>query len=114
MGIKRGKEYINCKELVEEEMIHCIVPLHLMTGSDNVSGFYGKGKVLCTRESRRAAELRSSWNIVEKTKFLKKVAFKNCSALPERLCTVTSQVEQWVKLVPKNGEAKRTSQSAGK
>ncbi len=73
-----------------------------------------RGKVSSTRELRRAIELRSSWNIVEKTKFLKKVVFKNYSALHERLCMVTSLVGQWVKLVPRNGEVKRTSQSAGK
>ena len=59
MGIKRGKDYINCKELVEDDMIHCIVPLALMTGGDNVAGFYGKGKGVIykrVKKSNRAQE----------------------------------------------------------
>ena len=40
-------------------MIHCIKPLHVITGCDQVSGFYGKGKGVLferVRKSDRAKE----------------------------------------------------------
>ena len=42
--IKRGSDNVNCKSLVNDSMVNCIIPLHTMTGCDANSGFYGKGK----------------------------------------------------------------------
>ena len=42
--IKRGSDNVNCKSLVNNSMVNCIISLHTMTGCDANSGFYGKGK----------------------------------------------------------------------
>ena len=44
MGIKCGNKFIDCRLLVEPDMVHCVIPLHVMSGCDQVSGFFGKGK----------------------------------------------------------------------
>ena len=42
--IKRKHAIINCKSLLSHEVGHIIIPLHIITGSDHTSGFYGHGK----------------------------------------------------------------------
>jgi hypothetical protein len=42
--VKRKQETVLCHSLATDEMAHCIVQLHCMTGCDANSGFYGKGK----------------------------------------------------------------------
>lgn len=42
--IKRKHALINCKALLSHEVAQIIIPLHVITGSDHTSGFYGHGK----------------------------------------------------------------------
>jgi len=42
--IKRKLTLINCKALLSKEVADIIIPLHVITGSDHTSGFYGHGK----------------------------------------------------------------------
>ena len=42
--IKRKHALINCRALLSEEVADIIIPLHVITGSDHTSGFYGHGK----------------------------------------------------------------------
>ena len=42
--IKRKKELISASDLCDESMVECLIPLHVITGSDHNSGFYGLGK----------------------------------------------------------------------
>eukprot|EP00794_Sanderia_malayensis_P017851 gene17851-19634_t len=44
LGLKRKKEIYDCKQLCTEEVSKIIVPLHIHTGADAVSGFFGHGK----------------------------------------------------------------------
>ena len=44
LGIKRKKGIFDCKQLCEPSMAKIIVRLHVMTGCDSVSSFYGIGK----------------------------------------------------------------------
>ena len=53
MLIKQKKEYINAQSLCRQEDIDTIIPLHIMTGSDHTSAFYGVGKkVVADRVSK--------------------------------------------------------------
>ena len=42
--IKRKHAIINYKALLSHEVGQIIIPLHIITGSDHTSGFYGHGK----------------------------------------------------------------------
>jgi hypothetical protein len=42
--IKRKHVLINCRAMLSEEVADIIIPLHVITGSDHTSGFYGHGK----------------------------------------------------------------------
>jgi hypothetical protein len=42
--IKRKHVLINCHAMLSEEVAAIIIPLHVITGSDHTSGFYGHGK----------------------------------------------------------------------
>ena len=42
--IKRKNALINCRAMLPEEVADIIIPLHVITGSDHTSGFYGHGK----------------------------------------------------------------------
>ncbi len=42
--IKRKHAYINCRAMLSEDVADIIIPLHVITGSDHTSGFYGHGK----------------------------------------------------------------------
>ena len=42
--IKRKHAFINCRAMLPQEVADIIIPLHVITGSDHTSGFYGHGK----------------------------------------------------------------------
>lgn len=42
--IKRKKVFINCRDMLPEEVSQIIIPLHVITDSDHMSGFCGHGK----------------------------------------------------------------------
>ena len=42
--IKRKQALINCHTMLPYDVSNVIVPLHVLTGSDHTSGFYGHGK----------------------------------------------------------------------
>ncbi|KAL8603169.1 hypothetical protein ACOMHN_032615 [Nucella lapillus] len=42
--IKRKDAFINCRDMLSNEVSQIIIPLHVITGSDHTSGFYGHGK----------------------------------------------------------------------
>ena len=42
--IMRRQEFIDCRKLVENHMVDSIIPLHIITGCDSTSAFFGKGK----------------------------------------------------------------------
>lgn len=42
--IKHKNAFINCRALLSEEIADIIITLHVITGSDHTSGFYGHGK----------------------------------------------------------------------
>ena len=44
LGIKKMGDKFDCKSLCSKEIAEIIVPLHIHTGADAVSGFYGHGK----------------------------------------------------------------------
>ena len=42
--IKHKRTLINCHAMLSKEVADIIIPLHVITGSDHTSGFYGHGK----------------------------------------------------------------------
>ena len=42
--IKRKNEFICCSAMLSEDVANIIIPLHVISGSDHTSGFYGHGK----------------------------------------------------------------------
>ena len=44
LGIKKKGDIFDCKSLCSKEVAEIIVPLHIHTRADAVSGFYGQGR----------------------------------------------------------------------
>ena len=44
LAIKQKKGIINCRDLCPKDVADIIVPLHIFSGCDTTSGFYGHGK----------------------------------------------------------------------
>ena len=42
--MKRKHDFIDCRAMLPEEVSKVIIPLHVITGGDHTSGFYGHGK----------------------------------------------------------------------
>ncbi|KAL8573120.1 hypothetical protein ACOMHN_027380 [Nucella lapillus] len=42
--IKSKDAFINCRDMLSNEVSQIIIPFHVITGSDHTSGFYGHGK----------------------------------------------------------------------
>jgi len=42
--IKHKKEYIICSAMLSEDVANIIIPLHVITGTDHTSAFFGHGK----------------------------------------------------------------------
>ena len=59
MLIKRKKEYVDAQSLCKQEDIDTIIPLHIITGSDYTSGFYGVGKKVVADHVSKSAEARN-------------------------------------------------------
>ena len=49
LGIKRKKCIHDCKQMCTEEEYQSVVPLHIFTGSDAATAFFGHGNKLYTR-----------------------------------------------------------------
>ena len=45
LGLKKKKAVFNCKELCSAEMVKLFIPLHVNTGVDAVSDFFGQGNI---------------------------------------------------------------------
>ena len=43
--IKRKEGYINCYDLLDDDISDVVIPTHLFSGGDHTNAFYGKGKV---------------------------------------------------------------------
>jgi len=42
--MKRKNNYIDCCTMLTEDVAEIIIPLHVISGSDHTSSFYGHGK----------------------------------------------------------------------
>ena len=56
LGLKKKKAVFNCKELCSVEMAKVIIPLHVHTGADAVSGFFGQGKISVWRKMEKSPQ----------------------------------------------------------
>ena len=56
--IKHKNAFINCRDMLSEEVADIIIPLHVITGSDHTSGFYGHGKKKVLEKVMVVAEAR--------------------------------------------------------
>ena len=59
LGIKRKGFVYDCKKLCSPEVADVIVPFHVHTGADAVSGFYGHGKPSIFESAMKSEEGRS-------------------------------------------------------
>lgn len=76
LGIKRKGSIFDCRSLCSPEMAQVIVPLHIHTGADAVSGFFGHGK-------------RTVFNSVQRSQEAKDLLTRIGKSLP-----ITEEVEQ--------------------
>ena len=56
--IKRKNATINCKELCSKEMTKIVIPLHIVTGCDVTSSFFGIGKITVWKRVQKSKEAR--------------------------------------------------------
>ena len=90
--VKREYRNIDYKKLVDENMVHCIVPLHVITGCDPESGFYGKCKSKLFETVRKDREHKHNFSTVEKLRNWKRSVYRSFWRLPEKLFMVMSIV----------------------
>ena len=56
LGLKKKKAVFNCKELCPAEMEKVIIPLHVHTGAEVVSGFFQQGKIFVWRKVEKSLQ----------------------------------------------------------
>eukprot|EP00112_Aurelia_sp_Birch-Aquarium-sp1_P018096 Seg4270.2 transcript_id=Seg4270.2/GoldUCD/mRNA.D3Y31 product="hypothetical protein" protein_id=Seg4270.2/GoldUCD/D3Y31 len=59
LGIRRKKEVFDCQQLCSEEMSKIVVQLHVNTGADAVSGFFGHGKMSVAKSVMKHGDIVS-------------------------------------------------------
>jgi len=57
--LRHKNKLVDAQFLCNENMIDCIIPLHIMTGCDHTSGFYGIGKKTVADRVRKSSEARN-------------------------------------------------------
>ena len=65
--IKHKKEYISCSAMLAEDVANIIIPLHVITGSDHTSAFFGHGKKKVLQKVNRWVR---DWSYETKSKLL--------------------------------------------
>ena len=55
---KQKNILIDAKCSIDSDMADCIVPLHVITGCDHTSGFYGIGKIKVTKGVKKSPDAR--------------------------------------------------------
>ena len=72
--IKRKRELIDCKRMTTKELSNIIIPLHVISGNDHTSAFYGHGKKIVFQRAlecngqRLLKNVGSSLELSEKVK----------------------------------------------
>ena len=59
LGIRRKKIVIDCRKLCLPEVAQVLIPLHLFTGADSVSGFFGHGKRTICKNAMESVEAQA-------------------------------------------------------
>ena len=59
LGIGRKKMVVDCRKLCSQEVAKVLIPLHLFTGADSVSGFFGHGRRTICKNAMDSVEARS-------------------------------------------------------
>ena len=59
LGIQRKKEVFDCHHLCSEEISKIIVQLHVNTGADALSGFFGRGKMSVAKNVMESGDIIS-------------------------------------------------------
>ncbi len=59
LGIRRKKEVFDCYHLCSEEMSKNVVQLHVNTGADAISGFFGHGKMSVVKNVMKSKDVVS-------------------------------------------------------
>ena len=104
LALKRKTRIIDCKQLCSEEMSKVVIPLHVVTGCDVTSSFFGVGKKtvwLRVEKNVEARQLLSNLNQDNLTKFVIRYIYndKNSSSLSEM------RLRKWKKMKSKKAKS---------
>ena len=104
LTVKRKKVIIDCKTLCSKEMAKIVVPLHVATGCDAVSSFFGIGKKTVWAGVAKSAEARNLLSNLSQenlNKFVIKYIYndKLSKSLGEMRC------KKWKKMKNKKGKS---------
>jgi len=67
LAIKRKDKIISCRDLCSDDVAEILIPLHIHSGSDTTSGFYGHGKKTVYEKGTGTQEARNLLKDVGKT-----------------------------------------------
>ena len=56
--MKRKHQLVDAQQLCDQDLVDSLIPLHLITGGDHTSGFYGVGKKTVARRVKQFPEAR--------------------------------------------------------
>ena len=107
--IKKKTSYIDCQTLLSSEMSEVIIQLHVITGCDHNSGFYGRGKKAIFEKVKKVEDARSLLHgcgdmlpiSITVLHNLKQFVIKYIYGSKENSCAET-RAKQWRKMKKKN------------
>ena len=101
LGIKRKKGIFDCKQLCNPDMAKVIVRLHVMTGCDSVSSFYGIGKKTVWNRTLRSTEAQQLL-LDSSDDALRKFTIRYIYNDQKSKCLAEMREERWKKMKKKS------------
>ena len=83
LAIKRKKGVFDCQQLCSEKMANVVIPLHIITGCDSISSFFGIGKKTVWKRVEKSDEaqmLLSNLSLANIDKFIIKFVYNDKSS----------------------------------
>ena len=101
LSIKRKKAIINCKELCPKEMAKIVVPLHVVTGCDATSSFFGIVKRTIWKRVQNNKELLANLSQDNLDTFVIKYIYNGKSST----CLAEMRAKKWKRLKSKRAKS---------
>ena len=107
MCVKRKHQLISARCLCDEAMATSIIPLHVLTGCDHNSGFYGASKKLIANRVEKSKETQDLLAVCGEQLLVHKRLSPIWSNLSSDTCMAIVKARPWEKSVLPSGERRK-------